>query len=112
MAYCAPKQLSSCLPVIVPRLTEVITDTHIEVQDSARDALKHIGSVIRNPEILHHVPLLLKALDDPDTWSRDALDALIHTNFVHAIDAASLSLIIPTLVRSKSGDPVRLCCVV
>jgi len=99
MAFCAPKQLSSCLPAIVPRLTVVLTDTHSKVVESAREALGHIGSVIRNPEIQMMVPLLLKALDDPDLHTRDALEALIHTNFVHTIDAPSLSLIMPTLHR-------------
>lgn len=99
MAFCAPKQLSACLPTIVPRLSNVLTDSHAKVQERAKEALGHIGSVIRNPEIQTHVPIILKAIDDPDTFSKEALDSLIHTNFVHAIDAPSLALIIPILRR-------------
>jgi hypothetical protein len=42
---------------------------------------------------------LLKALAEPDVHARAALDALLHTRFVHRIDAPSLSLVMPLLLR-------------
>eukprot|EP01133_Synstelium_polycarpum_P018804 gene18804-22495_t len=109
MAYCAPKQLSTCLPSIVPKLTYVLNDTHIKVQEAAKEALSHIGSVIRNPEIQIHVPLILKTYDDPDVYNRELLEALLNTSYIHTIDAASLSLIMPILERTlkERGSEIK-----
>ena len=99
MAFCSPKHLSSCLPDIVPPLVNVLSYTHVEVQKATREALGHISSVIRNPEIQSNAQTILKALVDPVTFTEDALEQLIRTNFVHVIDAPSLALIIPIIER-------------
>ena len=99
MAYCAPKQLSSCLPQIVPRMTEAFGDTHPRVREAGKGALGDIGKVIRNPEIKKLGPLLLSALHDPAKHTKDALDGLLSCEFMHSVDAPSLALLMPIVQR-------------
>ena len=64
MSHLAPKQLASCLPKVVPKLTEAFSDTHPKVKGSAEQALEEICKVIKNPEISSISPILLRALID------------------------------------------------
>ncbi|KAG1734519.1 armadillo-type protein [Suillus lakei] len=98
MAYCSPRQLSLSLPIVIPRLTGVLTDTHAQVKTAANKSLKQFGEVISNPEIQALVPTLLKALVDP-AKTPNALSALLKTSFMHYIDHSSLALVIPIIER-------------
>ncbi|KAJ3153392.1 translational activator of GCN4 [Geranomyces michiganensis] len=107
MAFLAPKQLSVSLPTVVPRICEVLADSHAKVQESAKHALNQFGNVIKNPEIQALVPVLLAALVDPNGKTGAALSALLDTAFVHYIDAPSLALLVPILqrgLRERSTD--------
>ncbi|MCO5572014.1 hypothetical protein L7F22_025765 [Adiantum nelumboides] len=107
MAFCAPRQLSQCLPRIVPKLTEVLTDTHPKVQAAAQTALQQIGSVIRNPEISALVATLLLGISDPNENTKHSLDVLLQTTFVNTVDAPSLALIVPIVhrgLRERSSE--------
>uniref|UniRef100_A0A0G4FAB6 TOG domain-containing protein n=1 Tax=Chromera velia CCMP2878 TaxID=1169474 RepID=A0A0G4FAB6_9ALVE len=111
MANCSPKQLAGCLPQVVPALCDVVSDTHMKVKEAAHEALKAIGSVITNPEIQALVPKLIVSLTDPSdaTASKQALDALLTTEFVHSVDAPSLALVCPIVTRAlrERGSEVK-----
>ncbi|KAF5388930.1 hypothetical protein D9757_005118 [Collybiopsis confluens] len=98
MAYCSPRQLSLSLPIVIPRLTDVLTDSHAQVRTAANKSLKMFGEVISNPEIQNLVPVLLKALVDP-AKTPNALSGLLKTSFMHYIDHSSLALVVPIIER-------------
>ncbi|KAL4137260.1 hypothetical protein PRIC2_000782 [Phytophthora ramorum] len=107
MAYCAPRQLGSCLPQVVPKLMAALTDSHPKVREAGKSALRDVGSVVRNPEIATISKVLLDALEDPNTHTAEALQQLQSTSFQHSIDAPSLALVMPIITRGlkdRAGD--------
>lgn len=103
MSSCLPKQLTTCLPQVVPALCVVINDQHTKVKDAARVALDKIGSIITSPELRVLAPDLIEALTDGAQFehiTKRVLDQLLGTSFVHHIDAPSLSLVCPLVQRA------------
>ena len=107
MSNLAPRELSACLPQVVPNLLEAMSDANLSVQAAARAALTHIVAVIRNPEIRRLSALVLKALLDPASQANSkALMELVSTTFRHFVDPPSLALVIPIVrhgLRDRDG---------
>eukprot|EP00475_Leptophrys_vorax_P021186 TRINITY_DN2891_c0_g1_i1.p1 TRINITY_DN2891_c0_g1~~TRINITY_DN2891_c0_g1_i1.p1 ORF type:complete len:1007 (+),score=320.38 TRINITY_DN2891_c0_g1_i1:150-3023(+) len=111
MSFCAPDQLSSSLPVIVPRLMEILKDPHPKVHSATQQALRDIGSVVRNPEIGNLVPVILDALYNPAKLTQSALQQLLEMSFVNYVDSAALALVVPILergLRDRIGSTKRM----
>lgn len=111
MAFCAPKQIANYLPKIVKGIREMLNDTHEKVHEAAMQAIQNIGSVIKCPEISDILEHLVRALANTNEYLTSALKVLLETSFVHAIDAPSLSLIVPILdagLQMHSNDSKKM----
>lgn len=99
MAFCTPALMASSLPLVVPHLLEVMSEPKKEVASAAEGAVRDIASVITNPEIKPIVDMLHQALRDSFKYTKPALDSLAKTSFAHAIDPASLAMIMPIAMK-------------
>ena len=107
MAWCAPKQLSTCLPAIVPKLITVLADPHPKVHLAAECALEEVGSTIRNPEVQQLVPNILSAIAYPSKNTVSCLEKLLESRFQNTIDPPSLALIVPVVhhgLKDRTGE--------
>jgi len=102
LAKHASSQLNICMPLIVPRVTTCLRDTKKEVAKAAKSALSDACRVIGNPDIEPVIPSMIAAMRNPEDTPQ-ALEDLMHTTFIHAVDAASLSVIVPVLQRSMTS---------
>lgn len=98
VAHFRTKQLSTCLPLIVPQLTSMINDTNVDIKEAAVSSLSLIVSTIKNPEIIDNRDVLIKSLSDPFHFNNRSLDLLLQTRFQHYIDGPALSLIMPIII--------------
>ena len=92
------------------QLTAAFSDTHPKGRGSGKKALADVRSVVRNPEIAHMSDVLMAALTDPSRQTKTAIEALLVCEFIHAVDAPSLALLIPVLERGmkdRSADTKR-----
>ena len=47
-------------------MAEAVSDSKAQVRDAAKAALKQVGSVIKNPEILAISKIIIDSLSDPE----------------------------------------------
>jgi len=110
----APHQISACLPDIIPIVIGLMWDTKAEVKTSAKQALKAVCSAVSNRDIIPFLPALESAMISIDEVP-ECIQALASTTFVQTVDGASLSVIVPLLVRGfaeKKTAIKRQCCVI
>ena len=97
-----PTYIVRCLPDIVIKLRDKLQDLKQQVKGEALSTLKDICSAIKNPDIQPSMEAIIDAYVNPVNKTSVAIDKLYSTTFVNDVDTASLSLIIPILLRSTT----------
>ena len=101
-------QLSVLLPQIIPVVSECMKDPKKQVRDIGEAAMQALCSSISNEDIVHLVPQLVSVISHPEQ-SAATLDQLMETTFVATVDAATLALITPLLIKSlkERSSPMK-----
>ena len=67
--------------------------------ETALAALKSCVQVIDNPDVIPVLDAVISANLNPETESESCLDRLVATTYVNNVDKATLSVIVPILLR-------------
>jgi len=96
-----PAQLASCLPLIVPKLAEAALEVRAEIRTATGAVLREIGALVASPEIKKLSQELVTALAEPmnQKHTQSVLAKMGNQTFLSLIDPASLSLLMPVVVR-------------
>mmetsp|Transcript_41901 Transcript_41901/g.47610 ORF Transcript_41901/g.47610 Transcript_41901/m.47610 type:complete len:570 (-) Transcript_41901:116-1825(-) len=95
----ATHQVNHMLPKLIPEITSQVFDTKAQVGKAAGTALLNICQTCSNPDVLPAIPAVVKAICKPSETFK-AVEELMHTTFVAAVDAPTLSILCPVLARA------------
>ena len=96
-----PDYVTRCLPDVLSRLRALVQDTKKQVKEESVSTLESICQAVKNVDIKPALEDLKAAYMDPVKKTTLAIDKLYSTTFVNDVDTASLSIIVPILMRSS-----------
>ena len=98
LSHSAPRQLSLCLPEIVPKVSEAMGDSKEQVKKAAYDAMTEACAAIGNKDIEQFIPALVSSIARPSEVP-ETVHKLSATTFVQTVTAPTLSIMVPLLNR-------------
>jgi len=94
-----PQSFMRTVPDLFPAFLECLFDTHPKVSALSAEILPSICSCVKNAEILGLLKLIMSAINEPQSQTEMCLDRLMETTFVNSMDAPSLAVILPVILR-------------
>lgn len=101
LAANAPKQVASCLPDLIPEISNCMWDTKKEIKVCATETMTTI--CIGNLDIEPFIPAMISCIARPEEVP-ECVYKLASTTFVKAVDAPTLSIMLPLLIRGLNTD--------
>jgi elongation factor 3 len=114
LAAKAPDHVAVCLPDIVPAVTDCAVDVKEQLKTAATEALTICCGAVGNRDIEPFIPSLVSCIARPEEVP-DCVHKLGATTFVQAVDAKTLSIMVPLLQRGmieRTTAIRRKCCVI
>ena len=103
--------LSSCLPVLIPAIKELIHDTNSEISDLATDVMTVTMNGITNRDLEPLVNDLISAMKNIDE-TNETIQKLASVVFVQTMEGSALAVIIPLILsgfRNSKSLVKRMC---
>jgi ATPase subunit of ABC transporter with duplicated ATPase domains len=93
--------MAQCLPLIVSKLAEAALEVRAEIRTATGAVLREIGARVASPEIKKLSADLVTALAEPTNQkhTQGVLTKMANQTFLSLIDPASLSLLMPVVIR-------------
>eukprot|EP00878_Enallax_costatus_P024333 GHUV01025966.1.p1 GENE.GHUV01025966.1~~GHUV01025966.1.p1 ORF type:complete len:467 (-),score=174.97 GHUV01025966.1:601-1941(-) len=98
-----PSQVAVCMPEIVPQVTLALGNARQGVKDAAAEAMKACMECVNNKDLEQFIPMLIDTMQNPIKVP-DCVHKLAATTFVQAVEAPTLSIMVPLLVRGLRHD--------
>ncbi len=99
----AVPQVAVNLPEIVPAATDAMGNARDAVKQAAVAAMTKCCGVVGNRDIEPFIPILVNCMLNPSTVP-DCIHKLASTTFVQTVEAPTLSIMVPLLVRGLRHD--------
>lgn len=98
LATMAPKHLALNLPDIIPVVSGTISDAKPQVKTAAADTMGKVCTVVNNIDIEAVIPAIISCVAKPAEVP-DCIHQLGATTFVQQVEAPTLAVLVPLLVR-------------
>ena len=100
-------QVAEELGTTIPIVENCMHDTKAEVSTAATKCATALCNTLPNPDLLPHVPALVKCMANPSAVA-ECIKSLSNTTFVAEVTSPSLAVLVPLLVRALNDRSMEV----